>query len=56
MTCFVVEGGKPAAKRLVVGLEGGGLVEVLKVQSGDDRWADVAGTEEVVANPPASLK
>lgn len=54
-TCFVVESGKPVPTRLVIGLEGGGLVEVLKKQAGDG-WADVTGSEEVVANPPTGMK
>jgi RND family efflux transporter MFP subunit len=55
VTCFVMENGKPVATRLQVGLEGGGLIEVLKKQQGDG-WAEITGNEEVVANPPAGLK
>ena len=54
VSCFTAEGGKARRLGLLVGLEGGGLVEVLKKQSGDG-WADVTGEEEVVANPPAGM-
>jgi multidrug efflux pump subunit AcrA (membrane-fusion protein) len=52
--CFRVQGGKAVRTLLQVGLRGGGLVEVLKMQtrpaSGgqEARWEPVSGNEEVI--------
>lgn len=55
VTCFRVEGGKARTMALLVGLEGGGLIEVLKKQVGEG-WEEVTGKEEIIANPPAGMK
>lgn len=52
--CFANEGGVARKRRLLVGLEGGGLVEVRKIEA-KDGWAEPAG-EAVVANPGPALK
>jgi hypothetical protein len=59
--CFRVRAGKAVRTPLQVGLRGGGLVEVLKMQtrasSGEEeaRWGPVTGKEEIVASDSAAL-
>lgn len=44
--------GKPKAVPLMVGLEGGGVIEVLKKQAASSEgWEDVTGEEEFLATP-----
>jgi HlyD family secretion protein len=53
--CFVNDGGKARKLRLLVGLEGGGLVEVRKAET-KGGWTEPTGSESVIANPSAALK
>jgi RND family efflux transporter MFP subunit len=55
VTCFRVIDGKAQSVRLLVGLEGGGLIEVLKMQASSG-WQEITGQEQIVANPPAAMK
>jgi RND family efflux transporter MFP subunit len=49
--CFVNESGVARKKRLLIGLEGGGLVEVRQIEG-----AAPTGSEAVIAHPGANLK
>jgi multidrug efflux pump subunit AcrA (membrane-fusion protein) len=59
--CIRVLAGKAVRTPLQIGLRGGGLVEVLKMQtrasSGEEEalWEPVTGKEEIVASDPAAL-
>jgi hypothetical protein len=59
--CYRVVDGRAVRTPLQVGLSGGGLVEVLKVQApaaspgAEGEWREVTGGEEVVASDPAAL-
>jgi RND family efflux transporter MFP subunit len=58
--CYRVVDGKAVRTPLQVGVSGGGLVEVLKMQvrpspGVEPRWEPIAGTEEVVASDPGAL-
>jgi RND family efflux transporter MFP subunit len=56
VSCFRVESGKVRTIRLLVGLEGNGLIEVRKKQSASgEGWEDLTGQEEIVASPPATM-
>jgi RND family efflux transporter MFP subunit len=51
--CYRVENGKAVRAPLQTGLSGGGLVEVLKIQTKPGTWEDVSGSEEIAANAAA---
>jgi RND family efflux transporter MFP subunit len=54
--CFRVEAGKAKSLPLLVGLEGGGLIEVLKKQAASgEGWEDLTGKEEILASISAGM-
>jgi RND family efflux transporter MFP subunit len=54
--CYRVEAGKAKSLPLLVGLEGGGLVEILKKQAAaSEGWDDVKGDEEILSTLPAGI-
>jgi RND family efflux transporter MFP subunit len=53
--CFRVENGKAVRTPVQVGLNGGGLVEVLKKQTKPGEWEEFSGEEAIVAANAGSL-
>ena len=53
--CFVNDNGTARRRRLLIGLEGGGLVEVYMSEVKGE-WAEPSGSETVVGSPAPALK